>query len=129
MAQYAHFYWNDINLTIKLYDKCLELKPNNGKRLTDYGASLIYFGRYHKAIKIILKCKKLEYFDEGRWQFLLGLSYWYIQDFGKSLFNTKLSYNTDSGFHNRLIMIAMLHIRNKKFDKAQKYLRKLKESL
>ena len=83
-AQYSGCYLKNKQLCIQMWDKCLSLDPNNGFRWKCYGECIQDFGCYFKSIDCFLKCDKLNYQNEGRWQFTLAYVYYHIGFFTKA---------------------------------------------
>ena len=56
----------------KIYLRCLNKDRKNPISWQHYGLGLFRFGLNNKSIKSLLQCGKLNYNDEGYWQFCLG---------------------------------------------------------
>ena len=48
-------------------------------RYETYGHCLLTFGLYKKGIEILNNCGKLKYGDDGNWQFIVSVIYFYIK--------------------------------------------------
>ena len=95
--------------------------------MSAYGAALCDFGDYEGSINKLLQFKELKYQNNGRWQFILSLTYYSIAQFQNALKYIIIANQIDTKWGDAQFLYFLILLKMNKNEKCKIIFQKIKK--